>query len=166
MKQTVKKTIRGIIIFLLTLILVDIFCMLINFVPIFSAPLVYHDDGGSIEYYGLYYKIIKYNIKEDEIYHKKWIIGWFNIKYDENYFAYEIVDKKDKCVEPSLLIGESVDYYYYLPCEKLDEVFIEYKHGKDYTLREVLESDLLSIEDLMSEGLDVIKKKKEVNNEE
>lgn len=54
--------------------------------PIFSIPIVVYKDGGTVEYYGPGYKIIKYN-RLDEINgesgRKDMEFGLWNLKYSE-----------------------------------------------------------------------------------
>ena len=53
--------------------IIDFFLAKLNKSPIFSIPISMHKDGGSTEYYGLGYKVIKYvnltgnNVAEAEI---------------------------------------------------------------------------------------------------
>lgn len=55
--------------------------------PIFSLPIVHYKDGGTIEYYGLGYKIIQYrsinNKMTGEKGRKDTVFGLWNLKYDE-----------------------------------------------------------------------------------
>jgi hypothetical protein len=53
--------------------------------PIFSFPIKFHKDGGTIEYYGLGYKVIKYNVlgdkKTGQPGRKDADFGFWNLKY-------------------------------------------------------------------------------------
>ena len=58
-----KKRMRIIIVILIAwfaFIVIDFFLAKANKSPIFAIPVVVYKDGGSTEYYGLGYKVIKY----------------------------------------------------------------------------------------------------------
>lgn len=55
--------------------------------PVFSIPLKIYKDGGTVEYYGLGYKIIKYNVLDNKITgtvgRKDLEFGFWNLEYSE-----------------------------------------------------------------------------------
>ncbi|WP_259473520.1 hypothetical protein [Clostridium estertheticum] len=60
--------IGAILIIVLTFFITDFCLSKANKSPVFAIPTVMYKDGGSIEYYGLGYKVIKYsNITGSEI---------------------------------------------------------------------------------------------------
>lgn len=70
------------------LIIVSVWCLFIgidymlsknNKSPIFTLPLGKYRDGGTVEYYGLGYKIIKYNVIGGR---KDTVFGFWNLKYN------------------------------------------------------------------------------------
>lgn len=54
------KVVVSVILIWVALLITDFSLAKLNKAPVFSIPIVYHKDGGSTEYYGLGYKIIKY----------------------------------------------------------------------------------------------------------
>ena len=57
--------------------------------PIFAIKVKTYNDGGTKEYLGLGYKVIKYNEKNGR---KDIILGKWSIKYDTNYLDVDVVD--------------------------------------------------------------------------
>lgn len=55
-----KLIIGGILIIWFSFIITDFSLSKVNKPPIFAIPLITYKDGGSAEYYGLGYKVIKY----------------------------------------------------------------------------------------------------------
>lgn len=61
MKRKSKKVILVILLIWLTFVITDFTLSKFNLRPIFAIPLYKLKDGGTVEYYGLGYKVIKYN---------------------------------------------------------------------------------------------------------
>lgn len=80
-----RKTIVVMIIFYLLIFLTDFTLSKLNTSPIFSYPLIRYKDGGSVEYYGLGYKIIKYRSIEGDIEgdgRVEIVVGFWSMKYE------------------------------------------------------------------------------------
>jgi hypothetical protein len=84
-KKTKAKTIRRVVIAVFLCITAAFFTIDLLRVgrdapPVFCVPLIYYDDGGSVDYYGIGYKVIKdYDITEDET--EFYIAPWFMPKF-------------------------------------------------------------------------------------
>lgn len=83
-----KKILKIILITLLVIILIDLIALIVdskrirkNKEPIFILKKEQYRDGGTKEFYGLGYKIIKYNKLNG--YNKMHVGSWF-LKYDTN----------------------------------------------------------------------------------
>lgn len=74
--------------------------------------------------------------------------------------GFKIIDTEESCPEYLEKIHETFLYSYYLPCIKSNKIKIVFDDGKTYTLREVLNQKLLTIEELMENGLKVKKEKR------
>ncbi len=93
MKKDIVISVIISIIFIIAVIffLVDYIRVKDNEAPIFSVPLIKYQDGGSIEYFGLGYKVIKYvnnNLTEDDklVYEKmQYRIGTLLMKFESPY---------------------------------------------------------------------------------
>ncbi len=89
----------GVVIVILVILVLDFLCGLkLGIGPIFSIPLKTYDDGGTIEYYGLGYKVIKYNQIQGR---RDKEIGSWSLKYNSNPITIQDIDfaismKEDK----------------------------------------------------------------------
>ena len=92
-KNIVKKIISGIIfvvILLAILAVIDIVCVTkLDKGPFFAIPLHTYDDGGTKEYYGLGYKVIKYNQVQGR---RDRELGTWSLQYNVDPIYSEIVD--------------------------------------------------------------------------
>jgi len=92
-KSLSKKIISGIIfavVLLVILAVIDIICVAkFDKGPFFAIPLHTYDDGGTKEYYGLGYKVIKYNQVQGR---RDREIGTWALKYNVDPIYSEIVD--------------------------------------------------------------------------
>lgn len=84
------NVIFGIIMILIILAVIDI-VMVVKYEkgPIFSIPLKTYDDGGSKEYYGLGYKVIKYNQVQGR---RDIEIGSWSLKYNTEPIYLDTID--------------------------------------------------------------------------
>jgi len=116
------------------------------------------DDGGTIEYIGIGYKIVKCNTYAGD---KSVHIGLFNLKYpcsniskDPNFFS--ITYLPTSCTgKMEKIYSDSLNDYYYA-CMEL--VRIDFQNGKRISLKEALEENIISIDKLIERGLNVQKK--------
>ncbi|MDP5277183.1 hypothetical protein [Chengkuizengella axinellae] len=60
MKLQMKRFINIVLVLWVLFFITDLSLSKTNHSPIFAIPKVYYEDGGSTEYYGLGYKVIKY----------------------------------------------------------------------------------------------------------
>ena len=91
--KTVNRDINiifGIIVAILAIIAIDIISVAkFNVGPFFAIPLHTYNDGGTKEYYGLGYKVIKYHQTQGR---RDRELGTWSLKYDANPITVEDVD--------------------------------------------------------------------------
>lgn len=72
----------------LAFIITDFTLSKYNKKPIFAIPVFKLKDGGTVEYYGLGYKVIKYNVLDDpqmgQIGRKDTVFGFWTLEYRKN----------------------------------------------------------------------------------
>lgn len=127
-------------IILIALVSIDVICVAkYDKGPFFALPLKKYDDGGSKAYYGLGYKVIKYNQKQGR---KDKEIGFWSLKYNVEPIT---IEDLDLAIEMS---GKEIKTYkkYYKKfvrltstLEKIDKknnkIILSYKEeGKKYNL--------------------------------
>jgi len=79
-----------VIIILICIISIDVLAVKkFNSGPFFAIPIKTYDDGGSKEYYGLGYKVIKYNQTKGR---KGTVIGTWGLKYNDGVIKTEAID--------------------------------------------------------------------------
>ena len=94
----------GVVIVIGVILAFDFLCGLkLGIGPIFALPLKTYEDGGTIEYYGVGYKVIKYNQIQGR---RDKEIGSWSLKYNSNPitiqdidFAISMKDNKNKTIE-------------------------------------------------------------------
>ena len=94
----------GVVIVIGVILVLDFVCGLkLGIGPIFALPLKTYEDGGTIEYYGVGYKVIKYNQIQGR---RDKEIGSWSLKYNSNPitiqdidFAISMKDNKNKTIE-------------------------------------------------------------------
>ena len=74
-----------------------------------------------------------------------------------NNQTFQIMDKETSCYEALEEIMRDETYVYYLPCKKKDKIIIQFSNQKEYSLQEVLENKMLTIDELIENGLKVRK---------
>ena len=79
---------------------------------------------------------------------------------------YQIIDESENCQENKEKIYETDNKIYYLPCYKSDKIFILFSNNQKYSLKYILNSNLITIDELIMKGLDVIIQEKNVENNE
>ena len=84
--KNIKKKILALLILWGCFFTTDYILLQYNKGPFFCIPIITHKDGGTVEYYGIGYKIIKYNVMNTESKkgRKDMVIGLWNLKYDNN----------------------------------------------------------------------------------
>ena len=94
----------GVVLVIAVILGLDFLCGLkLGIGPIFALPLKTYEDGGTIEYYGLGYKVIKYNQIQGR---RDKEIGSWSLKYNSNPitiqdidFAISMKDNKNNTIE-------------------------------------------------------------------
>ena len=88
-----RKIVNGLLIAVLVitlLVVIDVLCVSkLNKGPFFAIPVHTYDDGGTKEYYGIGYKVIKYNQVQGR---RDLEIGSWSLKYNVDPIYSEIVD--------------------------------------------------------------------------
>ncbi len=74
-----------------------------------------------------------------------------------NNQTFQIIDKEKFCYEALEEIIRDETYIYYLPCKKKDKIIIKFSNQKEYSLSEILENKILTIDELIENGLEVRK---------
>ena len=88
--KTIINVVFGIIVVLLMLTVVDVISVgKYNNGPFFAIPVKTYKDGGTKEYYGFGYKVIKYNQLQGR---RDKALGFWNLKYDTNPMTLQDVD--------------------------------------------------------------------------
>lgn len=72
----------------------------------------------------------------------------------------EIIDATYICDNYQEKFYENNKYTYYFPCTKSTSIYIKYKNGNKYLVTKALEEGKITIEELLKNGLEVIKKEK------
>lgn len=90
------------------------------------------------------------------------IIGLIFLKknHDNKNNQIEIIDATYICDNYQELFYEDDKYTYYFPCTKSTSIYIKYKNGNKYLVTKALEEKKTTIEELLKNGLEVIKKEK------
>jgi len=129
-KKTILIVITSIVLISIIFASIDYFRTRADKLPIFAIRTNQYRDGGSADYIGLGYKIIKCNtLSGDKSFH----FGFYNISVDNvcnndpNYFT--IVDETEMCATALELVYADDDYKYYFECIKSDTVFIVFEDG-------------------------------------
>lgn len=84
------------------------------------------------------------------------LAGCQDKKDNKNNFT--IIDDTEVCAQALEKIYKDDNYTYYLNCIKSDNIKIKFEDGKTYKLKEVLENNIISIDELIKNGLSVYKK--------
>lgn len=131
--------------------------------PIFAIKNATYWDGGSSEYIGIGYKVIKCNtLNGDKSIH----LGFYNLSVskvcnndpiDIDYNDYEIVDETEVCAEALEEIYRDDDNIYYLSCIKSSTLFLKYNNGDKITIKDALNNNKVTFEELLEKGLEVYK---------
>jgi hypothetical protein len=163
-----KKILAGILIIIFLMVSTDLVLIKIfKARPVFSLSIIKYKDGGSTEYFGIGYKIIKCNTLSGD---KSITIGFYNVKYScdtsskeklefENDFEL-IVSGAEKCTKEKIITQEInstqniFDYKLYSYCVNS----VDIKIGNNvYSLRYALEQKIIELSDL----IDMLEKKYE-----
>lgn len=151
-----------VIIFILVLIFIIDFSMMFLFKmhPIFVIRGNIYIDGGSVEYYGLGYKVLQCKTLSGDNSIK---IGLYNMKYSCNTNSslsntnFIIIDETKVCAE-ALELFYTDDYYnYYFPCIQSEYIYIKYDNGYKALVKEALMNNLVTIQQLEDKGLKIYK---------
>ncbi len=74
-------------------------------------------------------------------------------KKREEPLSFQIVDTSKDCPEGLEEIARDEEWIYYLPCQKSENIYIEFSNGERYRLREALEKEKVTIEELLKKEL-------------
>lgn len=83
-----------------------------------------------------------------------------NVIISKNKDKIQIIDATYTCVQTEEKFYEDDKYIYYFPCMKSDSIFVKFENGNKMLVTSALESDKISIEELLDAGLEVIKKER------
>ena len=167
------KIISIIIVAWLIMFWTDFICIKAFNRPIFMIKISTYKDGGTKEYYGLFYKFIDYNLSNG--YDGNHLGTWF-MKYDSSKYEspllevstnFEIIDNTEVCAQALEKFYEDETYEYYFSCIKSHNIFINIGKnfsGEDiiYPLKEALVENIVTIERLEEKGLSFSKVRKGV----
>lgn len=71
--------------------------------------------------------------------------------------TYYLDDRTSTCTGERELIYTDNTYNYYLPCYKSTTIYLVYNNNYEVTLKEALDTKLVTIDELINNGLEVIK---------
>lgn len=172
----IKKHILLVVLGIVMIIFVIDFSLILIFKtrPLFAISGNVYKDGGSREYYGVGYKVLKCKTLSGDNSVK---IGFYNMKYscdtskikETNYQINDdikIYYKERSREELQLAVIEPIyqdDEYKYVMNNEYS--YIIYKKNQ-ITYKEAIERKLITIDDLIKAGVQIFKEKKEVKNNE
>lgn len=159
-----KKKILIVLLIIIVLIpITDILLVRVfNKGPLFAINTITYKDGGSREYFGLGYKVIKCNTLFGD---KTINIGFYSLEYNcdnrslKKEEDYIIVDETEICADALEEIYRESGYTYYLSCIKSANMYLLYSDGNKVPLRVALNSGEVTIDELIQKGLKVYKYK-------
>ena len=143
-----------------SLLIIGIFLIIIDMVYIlkFDRPLISKKDEAYLTcdvYMGPFYNVITSGNKY------KVLMKWEDIECPQEF---EVINETVSCEDSLEEIYRTNDKIYYLPCLESDNIKIRFASGKEYKLKEVLEKNMLTIEDVINQGLEVIEEEIEVKD--
>ena len=71
-----------------------------------------------------------------------------------------IIDATYTCAQTEEKFYEDNKYTYYFPCVKSNSMYVKFENGNKMLITSALESEKVTIDELLDAGLDVIKVKK------
>lgn len=157
MKKNIKNIIIGVSVFLGIIVLL----LILDIVSVFtrSKPLfILNKETTSINevYKGIFFNV--YNCSEYTVSQIKSKFTKYSCSIgEEEKLSFEIIDSTEVCAEALEEIYKDNKYTYYLPCMKSGNILIKFSNGNEYSLKEVLDKDLLTIDELIENGLNVYK---------
>lgn len=153
------KIIKNSVIFfgiLLSFLLIDLLCVYFTDKPIFYT----RKEEDSIDNYKVYHGFLYKTYDCNGNVKIKSLGSDYYCGYIPTDSGFKIVDETEDCPQALEKIHETILHNYYLSCIKSGNIKIIFDDGSTYTLREVLDNDILSINELMDNGLKVIKENK------
>lgn len=146
------KIVTYIVTISLLCVVLDLLFILFTSKPIF---VVKHscDDCISRVYYGIFYDTYICDLNGKPQIKAKWTKYSCSDLAQNNYF--EIIDTTEVCAEALEGIYKDNTGEYYLPCMKSQNISIKFSDGRTYSLKYVLENDILTIHELIDGGLEV-----------
>ncbi len=143
-----------------SLLIIGIFLIIIDMVYIlkFERPLISKKDEEYFTcdvYIGPFYNVITSGDKY------KVLMKWDDIECPQEF---EVINETISCEDYEEEIYRTSDKIYYLPCLESDNIKIRFANGKEYKLKEVLDKKILTIEDVINQGLEVIEEEIEVKD--
>lgn len=148
MKTWLKITI-GVVALILLCVLIDVLYIFTVFKPLFAVK------QGEWLYYGVFYDTYvcpQYTVPQIKA---KWTkYSCVDVPQDKTF---EIIDTTEVCAEALEGIYTDITGEYYLPCIKSQNISIRFSDGTTYSLKYVLNNNILTIQELIDGGLNVIK---------
>lgn len=71
--------------------------------------------------------------------------------------SFYLDDRTSLCAGERELLYEDTEFKYYLPCYKSRTIYIVYSNKNEITVREALDTNSITISELINNGLDLIK---------
>lgn len=122
--------------------------------PLFVLSANVYIDGGSKEYYGLGYKVLKCNTLIGD---KSIKIGTYNMKYScktsllsIDTSDFEVIDETEMCAQALEQFYEDDDNVYYFNCIKSATTFVKFVDGTKMTIKDAVNNELITIEQLQN----------------
>lgn len=73
---------------------------------------------------------------------------------------YQIIDATYNCVKVPEKFFEDDTYIYFFPCAKSKSIYVKFENGNKMLVVDAIDSQTVTIDDLIDVGLDVIKQEK------
>ena len=141
------------------LIVLDILAIKFLKMPIIAREIETNCNCSDRIYEGMFYKAY-YCSYDNELY-----IYGTDSKFtcpQKTKASFIIIDKTEVCAQALEEVYRDDQYIYYFSCIKSDNVFIKFSNDENlYGIKYVLNNDMLTIDELIENGLDISKK---INN--
>lgn len=161
MKKRIFFIIIAFILIIGILVFTDYFRFKNNKSPLFCVNNATYNykDGHVNTCIGFGYKVVSYN--RVSINKKEFMPIWSKIKNPNLNSNYILVDETEMCATALEKIYEEGIYVYYLPCIQSEAIFLKYEDGTKISVKDALDNHIVTIDDLISKGLNVHKEYKE-----
>jgi len=151
MKTWLKVTIC-VIVFIFVLVVIDMVSIYTKFKPVFAVKKSCDECTNDV-YYGLFYDTYVCNQYTVPQVKAKWTkYSCVDLPQDKTF---EIIDTTEICAEALEGIYKDSTGEYFLPCIKSQNISIKFNDGTTYSLKYVLDNNILTIQELIDGGLEV-----------